>query len=184
MRADLAIRRLLKCDFRSVLDIGSGGDHADLFRLHRKQVTTINLYEADIVGDYLETDLDPFDCIWASHVLEHQPDPNRFLKKCFQGLKAFGLFAVTVPPMKDEVVGGHVNSYNAGTLLYGLILAGFDCSQARVKTYGYNISVIVRKRSFVMPELKMDTGDIETLSEYFPCHVENGFDGRIEELNW
>lgn len=174
----------MEYDFRSVLDIGSGGGHAEIFRQHGKDVTTVNLYDADYVGDYLELELGTFDCIWASHVLEHQPNPNLFLKKCFRDLNTDGILAVTVPPLKHEIVGGHVTLWNAGLLLYQLIIAGFDCSKSRVKTYGYNISVIVRKRPVTLPKLKMDFGDIETLAPFFPMPVVNGFDGRIEELNW
>lgn len=182
--ADLAIEKLLAWDFTTVLDIGAGGSHADTFRSNGKHVTTLNLYDADIVGDYCATILPQFDCIWASHVLEHQPNPNRFLTKCFRDLKDNGILAVTVPPLKHNVVGGHVNLYNAGLLLYQLILAGFDCSLASVKTYGYNISVLVKKRSFEMPALKMDDGDLEVLAPYFPFPVDRMFDGRISEVNW
>lgn len=174
----------MECDFRSVLDIGSGGGHAEVFRKHGKEVTTVNLYEADYVGDYNEMELGTFDCLWASHVLEHQPNPNLFLKKCFRDLNENGWLAVTVPPLKHEIVGGHVTLWNAGLLLYQLILAGFDCSKANVKTYGYNISVIVRKKHLSLPTLRMDFGDIETLAPYFPIPVRNSFDGRILEVNW
>lgn len=182
--AALALEKLLTWDFHSVLDVGAGGTHADTFSSHGKDVTTINLYNADIVGDYCSTILPQFDCIWASHVLEHQPNPNRFLRKCFRDLKDDGILAVTVPPRKDEIVGGHVSLWNAGLLLYHLILAGFNCKNASVKTYGYNISVLVRKSPFTLPPLKMDFGDIETLSPFFPIKVVNGFNGNIQEANW
>ena len=106
------------------------------------------------------------------------------MKKCFDDIDEGGIFAVTVPPLKHEIVGGHVTLWNAGLLLYQLILAGFDCSSASVKTYGYNISVIVRKKAATLPRLRMDFGDIEALSHYFPFPVANGFDGRILEVNW
>jgi SAM-dependent methyltransferase len=170
-------------DFHSVLDVGSGGVHADILRDAGKDVTTINLYDADIVGNYLHYDF-KVDCIWASHVLEHQPNPNLFLQKCFRDLNDDGILAITVPPLKHDIVGGHVTLWNAGILLYQLILAGFNCVKASVKTYDYNISVIVRKRPFDMPELKMDFGDIETLNPYFPMLAYNGFNGEIKELNW
>lgn len=173
-------------DFRTVLDIGSGGNHATIFTDAGKDVVTNNLYDADYVGDYLCLGLGKFDCIWASHVLEHQPNPNLFLKKCFNELNDNGILAITVPPLKNEIVGGHVTLWNAGILLYQLILAGFNCIDASIKTYGYNISVIVRKKPFVMPELKMDSGDIETLTPYFPIPMKGHdmFNGDIKEINW
>lgn len=184
-----AIKKVLTLDFTTVLDIGSGGgDHADRFRNEGKQVTTIDLRskKADYQADYLKfkVKLKPFDCVWASHVLEHQPNPNQFLKKCFSDLKDGGILAVTVPPLKHEIVGGHVTLWNAGLLLYHLILAGFDCRDAMVKAYGYNISVIVRKVKADLPELMMDCGDIEKLKEFFPFNAYHGFEGRISEVNW
>ena len=171
-------------DFHSVLDIGSGGVHANIFRAHGKDVTTINLHDADHVGDYLKVNLGRFDCLWASHVLEHQRNPGDFLEKCYRDLHHNGILAITVPPLKHEIVGGHVTLWNAGLLLYQLILAGFDCTQASVKTYGYNISVIVRKKKAHLPKLKMDNGDINAIKRYFPIPVHESFDGRIEEVNW
>lgn len=126
----------------------------------------------------------PFDAIWCCHVLEHQRNVGAFLEKCFADLKDGGWLAVTVPPRKDEIVGGHLTLWNAGLLLYNLILAGFDCSGASVKTYGYNVSVIVRKRRANLPALKMDCGDIESLAEFFPMPVEQGFSGLIGGINW
>lgn len=186
MNAELALNACLGLRVGSVLDIGCGdGRHASRFRSAGFNVTTISLQAgADIVGDYLKADCGRFDLVWASHVLEHQPNPGLFLKKCLADLHDGGWLCVTVPPMKGEIVGGHVTLWNAGLLLYNLILAGFDCREARVKTYGYNITVLVQKREAKLPRLAMDFGDIEALSEFFPMPVCNGFDGHIAELNW
>jgi SAM-dependent methyltransferase len=181
INGDQALEKLLSLPFSTVLDLGAGeGFHSTIFKQEQKIVTAVT-YED---GDYLDKEFDGFDCIWASHVLEHQPNPNLFLKKCFKDLNPNGILAVTVPPLKSEVVGGHITLWNAGVLLYHLILAGFNCVNASVKTYGYNISVIVRKDPVELPKLKMDFGDIETLSAYFPMLAYNGFNGEIEELNW
>lgn len=186
--AGIAFDRCLELpDVATILDIGSGdGEHARAFRAAGKKVTTISLRQpADLIGDYMEmTELDQFDLIWASHVLEHQRNPGVFLEKCRRHLKPGGWLAVTVPPLKHEIVGGHVGLYNAGILLYHLILAGFDCSKAAVRTYGYNISVIVRNVPATLPMLSHDCGDIERLAHLFPLPVKQGFDGAIKELNW
>jgi hypothetical protein len=71
-----------------------------------------------------------------------------------------------------------------GLLLYNLIIAGFDCSEASVKTYNYNCSVIVKKKPATLPKLRYDTGDIERLSQFFPFDARQGFNGQILELNW
>jgi len=174
----------------TVLDVGSGaGLHADYLRGNGKAVETVSFIPpADYVGDFMQLDIaERFDCVWASHVLEHQLDANAFLRKCKSNLKPGGVFAVTVPPMKPFIVGGHVSLWNAGLLLYNLIMAGFDCSQAKVKTYGYNISVIVQNGDVpqeVFDSLHRDTGDIEKLADYFPMPVAQGFNGHIQAVNW
>jgi len=166
-------------EFSSVLDIGSGsGSHATHFRNLSKQVTTVDIAPpADIVCDYMDTEVGVHDLVWASHVLEHQPNPNLFLKKCFNDCGRY--FAVTVPPLKHEIVGGHLTLWNAGLLLYNMILAGWDCSDAEVMSYGYNISVVVAKKKAELPNLRMDHGDIELLAPFFPFDVEQGFNGNI-----
>jgi SAM-dependent methyltransferase len=187
MGSSAAFDRLMALpDVVTVLDIGSGGgQHAKMMRAAGKKVTTISLIPpADYIGDYLSFPGDGFDAIWASHVLEHQPNVGAFLKKCFADLRDDGVFAVTVPPLKHAVVGGHLNLFNAGTLLYNLVVAGFDCSKARVGTYGYNISVIVRKRLADLPNLMFDAGDINKLAHFFPRPVGEGFDGQSYTANW
>ena len=170
----------------TVLDIGSGkGKHAKLFRKHGLEVTTIDLQKADVQADYMDwRSPEPFDCIWASHVLEHQRNPGLFLEKCRWDLKKDGILAITVPPRKDEIVGGHVTLWNAGLLLYNLVLAGFDCSKSSVLTEGYNVSVVVRKSPIKLPVLTCDHGDIDRLSEFFPIPLKEGFNGHIGSVNW
>jgi SAM-dependent methyltransferase len=192
-----ALVRLLEYqDVRSVLDIGSGaGSQAKILRDADRAVVTNSLCPpADLVGNYLAFAFTgvKFDAIWASHVLEHQPNVNRFLRKCFSDLRDDGVLAVTVPPPKHEIVGGHLSLWNAGLLLYHLIVAGFDCSKARVSEpyengpgYDkYNVSVIVRKVKATLPPLVFDGGDIEALAEFFPLPVTHGFDGRLPPINW
>lgn len=166
-----------------LLDIGCGrGDHAQGFRAAGFDVTTIGYtnqgFEPDWQGDYADyTPTKSFHFIWASHVLEHQPNPGAFLRKAFSELYPGGTLAVTVPPPKTQLVGGHVSLWTPGLLIYHLVLAGFDCSQAAVKTYGYNISVVVRKERALLPALEMDAGDIERLAQFFPIPVQQDCDG-------
>jgi SAM-dependent methyltransferase len=176
-------------DVATVLDIGSGtGAHATLMRAAGKHVTTVSLRQpADIVGNYLEQDWpQPFDAIWASAVLEHQPDPGLFLRRCRQNLRAGGVLAVTVPPSKNAIVGGHLTLWNSGLLLYQMIVAGFDCRAARVSGLydSYSLSVIVRNEAADLPPLAYDTGDIEALARFFPLPVVHGFDGRLPAVRW
>ena len=191
MFGDEAARKLVKdYSFNTLLDIGSGPKSAAylLFTDNGKTVTRQDInpdYQPDLLGDFNNLATDKlYDCIWCSHVLEHQLNVNHFLTKIFHTLKESGVLAITVPPRKDEIVGGHVTLWNAGLLLYNLILAGFDCKNAAVKSYGYNISVIVEKKTAILPNLNYDTGDINALNEFFPLGVYEGFDGNIQELNW
>lgn len=65
-----------------------------------------------------------------------------------------------------------------------MILAGFDCREASVKTYGYNVSVIVRKKRAELPALWCDCGDLELLAEFFSVAMRQGVDGRLGCVNW
>jgi SAM-dependent methyltransferase len=184
--------------FDTVLDIGSGeGKHSDVFKNYNKAVTSIDYGRSIyfekrdgnhncIFGDYYTYEFDEkFDAIWASHVLEHQPNPNLFLKKIHSDLKEGGILAITIPPLKHEIVGGHVTLWNAGLLLYQLVLAGFNCKNVSVKSYGYNISIVLKKESITSyPELHFDSGDIKKMLHFFPDNFSEPFNGDIKLLNW
>ena len=94
--------------------------------------------------------------------------------------------------MKNTIVGGHVSIWNAGLVLYRLILAGCDCRDAAILRYGYNISVIVQKKSIhVLDKVNYDKGDIRTLAPYWPQSIkmrhkeyDDAFYGWITRLNW
>lgn len=127
-----------------------------------------------------------FDGIWCAHVLEHQMNIGAFLENLRHDLRPGGVLAITVPPLKHEIVGGHVSLWNEGLLIYNLVLAGFDCRDAQVGVYGYNISVIVDRVDAKLPPLKHDRGDIEALAELFPhsLHVYQGFPGNFGSIGW
>jgi SAM-dependent methyltransferase len=187
MWAGQALRRFM-LDYpamKTVLDVGSGtGEHAALMRKAGYEVEEIDWNQGD---DYNKTTWPvPFDGIWCSHVLEHQLNVNSFLKKMFRDLKDDGILCVTVPPAKHEIVGGHVTLWNQGLLLYNLILAGFDCSEARVSPLygGYNLSVIVKKKKAELPRLNYDHGDIEKLSAFWPFPASQGFNGTNINVRW
>ena len=95
-----------------------------------------------------------------------------------------GIICITVPPLQDLIVGGHLTLWNAGLLLYQMVFNGLDCSDASICTHGYNISVIVKKRLRKDINLDYDNGDIKALKAFFPAFVEEPFDGKIESWNW
>ncbi len=191
--ADKALQAVLeKYQFQTVLDIGCGqGLHSNIFREHLKTVIGIDASThwgvPDILAEFMSYEFsEPFDLVWCSHVLEHQVNVQAFLRKIYATLKPGGILAVTVPPRKPNIVGGHVSIWNAGLLLYNFILAGFDCRNAMILQYDYNISIVVRKSYASLPPLRMDAGDIELLAPYFP-HALNAvqdFSGDISEMQW
>lgn len=184
------IEKCKKHNLSHILDIGAGfpSYHANDMRSCGLTVITNDFFpENDLVGDY--NSLPPlqqqFDGIWCSHTLEHQQNVGMFLSRIHSDVKEGGLVCITVPPAKSMIVGGHVSLWNAGLLLYNLILAKFDCSQASVLTYDYNISVIVTKKTITLPKLTFDSPDIDTLKLFFPSELrKSSFDGNIKQLNW
>lgn len=204
MLAKCAINTLIKYySFNSVVDIGSGqGLHANIFLKHGKDVTLVdygispyfkkakNDFEnlKFIRGDFNTIEFEEkFDLVWASHILEHQRNIGLFLDKIKNICKDDGgIISITVPPAKDNIVGGHLTIWNAGLLIYNLVLTGLDCSQISIKQEDYNISIILIKKQFDLPKnLAYDRGDIQKLSKYFPKEFNyHGFDGKIMEYNW
>lgn len=208
VKANYAVQKLLKeYQFDTVLDVGAGsGDHSAIFVKHGKSVTLLDKGSSVyfkrsfnqsefVVSDFL--DFRPeckFDLVWCCHVLEHQTEPMRFIKLLLDCVKDGGLLCITVPPPKKDIVSGHVTMWNAGLLLYWLVLAGADCRGARVASSGYNISVILTKDliSHRLPDLDMDQGDIEKISKYLPRELKYGknsngdlsFSGEILSINW
>lgn len=186
MLSDQALGRFIALRPKRVLDIGSGtGEHAAAMREAGLNVTTIDLgNDADLRGDYLLIDAGKFDGIWCSHVLEHCLNVNAFLVKMRHDLEPDGILAITVPPLRYRLVGGHINLFTEGTLVYNLVLAGFDCSKASVGVYGYNLSVVVRNNAAQLPTLFYDKGDIELLYQYFPWYVEQGIGSKLGSVRW
>jgi len=183
MFALAAFQKLLRdYEWQTVLDVGCGpGEHADGFDRAGKTVTRNDLR---LDGAYQHRLFDPHDAVWCSHVLEHALNTHDFLCKLALDCREGGVLAITVPPLKPEIVGGHVSLWNAGLLLYRMALAGIDCKEAAVRTYDYNVSVIVRKRTFTVPRLAYDSGDVTTLAPWLPSCLNEGTSGVINSWNW
>jgi SAM-dependent methyltransferase len=189
IRAKPALKYVFKyMNFDTVLDVGCGhGVHSTIFKEAGKKVTSTDystLYPGTIIGLYNNLEFQTHDLTWASHVLEHQPDPHQFLKKMRNETKEGGWTCITVPPLKHSIVGGHVSLWNAGLLMYHLVLAGFNCKDAKIHQQDYNISIIARAESFLLPELNYDSGDVDTLAPWLPAFCKEGFNGDIKEWNW
>lgn len=197
---------LLQKQFATVLDVGAGKLEATSAFIDNDKTVDIcdfddGLYysatEVDktrinqlYIGDFLQLQFEKeYDAVWCAHVLEHQLNPNLFLKKLFSLVKEDGYLTVIIPPRKPIIVGGHVSIWNAGLLLYHLIHAGFDCRDAIVRQYDYNIGVIIQKRTIKdFPHIHYDRGDLIKLKNYFPIVLQkqietDSFNGDIIKIN-
>ena len=205
MRGYEILKKFLNLNYNTVLDIGAGEmihtnefikkgktidicDYGNSIYFENKNNEILKNVRKSYIGDFNDIPFDnTYDAIWCSHILEHQVNPNMFLKKIKSLLKKDGYFGIVVPPRKPFIVGGHVTLWNAGLLLYNLVLAGFDCSkECYIKQYDYNIGIIIRNVDIEsLPEdLSMDKGDIEKLAKYFPFEVSHNFNGDIMIFNW
>ena len=192
---------LLTKEFKTVLDVGAGKleaveeflqagktvdvcDFSDSFYLQNSTLDISELNEFH-TGDFNEIDIDrTYDAVWCSHVLEHQLNPNMFLKRLHSKVKEGGYLAIVIPPRKPFIVGGHVSMWNGGLLLYHLILSGLDCCDAQLLQYDYNIGVVVKKKTIKsFPKIKYDIGDLHLLSKYFPMDICEGFNGDVMQIN-
>mgnify|MGYP003656675492 CR=1 FL=1 len=169
VRAIQCLVRLIRdYEFNNVLDIGTGFKrHATIFEKFGKKVITCDFgkqYDPDFLGDFIELDNqfpdNYYDCIWASHVLEHQPNASLFLSQAKKKLKDGGILAITVPPLKHQIVGGHVSLWNLGLLFYNLVCVGFDCRNAIGGFYDYDVSIITKKQDIGWDEEKLKQLDL------------------------
>lgn len=197
-RGKKIIDKLLEKEFQNVLDVGSGKKEcANFLKSLGKTVKTngyskgINfLDDYDFSGDFNSISINQkFDAVICSHVLEHQLNPHNFLKKVVSCTNEGGYITIIVPPRKPFIIGGHVSIWNAGLVLYHLILAGVDCSrECHIKQYDYNIGIIVKNVPIsddIKNNISFDGGDIDNiLKKYFPIPAHDGFNGDIMELNW
>lgn len=172
-------------EFKSVLDLGAGeGIQSRFFQKNGKKVTAIvgdktsnfkkeNFDNINLVfKDFLKyTPTEKFDCIWASHILEHQFNIGLFLDKTYNSLKDNGILALTVPPREILAGGGHLYYFSPGNLIYHLLCHGFDLRNMRLKEYGYNLSIICHKRPNFIPPQASFAEAIKTFENYLPAYV-------------
>lgn len=205
-----AAERVINFAKGTVLDIGCGlGIQGKLFADYGLEVTGLSVkrYDGVLLENVIEADFmswqtkEQFDVVWMSHMLEHIRNIEECLLKVKAVVKEGGCLAITVPASEKEITLTHIHSFNAGRLLRYLIGAGFDCKNAEILVYGYNLSVIIPKVSFIPgdTDLWISEAAIEgykaqqRLFEYFPKGIEiktsswggdSYFNGDIMELNW
>ena len=173
----------LKADSRVCL---IGGTPEEYKALSDYSVTTHSYAATGVKYEAAPQRPEMYDGIYCAHTLEHMRNVGSALDKMYSELKDNGLLCLVVPPAKHNIVGGHLTLWNAGLLVYNLIRAHFDCSKAAIRTYDYNVAILVRKRRADYDErtLKEDNGDIETLAPYFPVPAHQDMDGRWAVHSW
>lgn len=206
LRAKYVIDRFLK-EARKLesnerfLDIGCGsGAHtkhvslSGIFKeIHCIDYSNAHRHDGHITGDYLNHKTDEkYDAIWTSHTLEHIRNPGLFLDKIHNDLKEGGLLGICVPPLKSAITVGHVTLWTPGLLLHNLVQSGFDCSDVLLKQQGYNIGVVLRKRT--CPTVRSFAPNVDASARPFlPAQLSwfqnqrTGiwyFRGNIESINW
>jgi SAM-dependent methyltransferase len=191
-----AVDKLLKdYSFRSILDIGCGAEleHSLKFAEFGKDVTSVDLlplsnsvdkpdninFVNQNIFDFIELG-EKFECVWSSHCLEHLESPIPFLRLLKKVTNPDSIICITVPPLKHNIVSEHISLWNGGLLIYCLVLAGYDCSDIVLKKYGYNISVILKRK-----DIEVKTSNINELSKFFPEKYNYfNFNGDIDSINW
>lgn len=190
---------LTEFEFASVLDIGSGpGTTARAFKFLGLDVQAVEItvdHGQDVVGDYVTTAMGrQFDLVWCSHVVEHQRNLGMFLDKVFNDTHDNGVVAITVPSALSPLIVGHAAIFTPLLLLYHMVLAGFDCREARLKCYDWQFTVIVKRRpngirpsNVAATHFSFDAPNYyPELREWFPVSIgDNGHAwGEIDAIAW
>ena len=159
------VELLTSYKFQTVLDVGSGsGKHSKIFKMARKTVFSIDKFEdhADSKADILEFETsEKFDCIFCSHVVEHQRNCGLFLDKLYSLLKDDGILCI-IGPCHDPntLIEGHLKTWTTAIALQNLVLAGFDCSHAFI--YQFHETGIICKKA---PAFTVTTASYKFLNQ-------------------
>jgi len=172
---DLVIRNGIEaalrvvCDIKnpkSLIDVGAGGDHHHVIDFKRK-----------------------FQIVYASNVLEHSRNVGNFIEKLFDICEDDGYVAIMVPrPHLNRLLSGHITTWSTATLVYNIVAAGYDCSQAKVCNGVMEKSILVQKRPIRNdPAFVYRTGvvdDVTQQSKFFPWDVRHKGAGWLPSVNW
>lgn len=182
-------------NFESLIDVGSGGDnHQRFFQQYCDDVFTNDFDESlkgqNYPGDFMQINFErKFQVVYASNVVEHSRNVGAFIEKLFSICEDDGFVAIMVPrPHLNKLLSGHITTWSTSTLIYNIVAAGFDCSQAKVCNGVYEKSVIVQKRPIANdPDFVYRTSvvdDVGKLSKFFPWPVTHRGAGILPSVNW
>lgn len=77
--------------------------------------------------------------------VQKQDDLRRYLVALRECVAPGAPIALAVPNAHHELVDDHVHLFTAGTLIYALVRAGWNCKEARVDYDGRFLNVLVRR---------------------------------------
>lgn len=83
--------------------------------------------------------------------LQKQPNLFNYLVSLRNAVVEEGPVALVVPNAHHELVDDHINLFTAGTLIYNLVRAGWDCSQANVWFDKRFINITMRRQDTPEP---------------------------------
>lgn len=196
---------LIRCTdhikFKSVFDVGCGKGGAALYFANQgKEVTAITIgeefhsyrqdwfdaFNIDVeIGDFSKHKTDKkYDAVWMSHSLEHTQYPGQFLKNAWNMLNDDGWLFVLVPPYNHLLTSGHFSTgWNMGTLMYNLLISGFDIKNAHYVRYGSNLCAFIQKAdASIEPDTYVsidDSKDSWPVPVYHHASLED-----IYQINW
>lgn len=212
MQGILDLLHYLPEGIEQILDIGYGKGQIPFFLYNRGYKVTsiglelesygisikdvknkgINLIEADM--EKMPFPDESFDCVVASHVLEHVYNFGNAVDEARRVLRRGGVFVVFIPRYTDYVCAGHVNTgWNLGQLIYVLCTMGFDVRKGEFVEYKGSLCAMVKKDDSGLPGLRGDRGDIQILhdSGKLPFIIEehdqerDGFESKgLKAVNW
>lgn len=121
-------------------------------------------------------DVEPVDMLWTSMTIEHCPNVGLFFEACRKALKPNGVLAIVAPTDRNDImIDGHLNFWTPAHLIYNLVVAGWDCSEAKWYTKDRDIGLLVRRKDRPEIALRYDNPDLKTLEPYFPCPLIHRF---------
>lgn len=181
--------------FDSLIDVGSGGDnHKRFFQKFCDNVYTNDFDETlegqNYPGDFMQIEFDrKFQVVYASNVLEHSRNVGLFIEKLFAICEDDGWVSIMVPrPHLNRLLSGHITTWTTSTLIYNIVMCGFDCSNAKVCNGVYEKSVLVQKRPIKNdPDFVYRSGvvdDVGKLAKFFPWPVSHKGAGILPSVHW
>lgn len=186
-RIDL-LRHALSQAPETVLDLGVGdGAHAKAFIAQGATVTGVDVKDAphehahythsQTPVEFLTPadDAESYDMVWSSHLLQLLPNVQAFLVQMEAFLKEDGWLYLAVPcNTQERFHTGHLTLWTPALLVYNLICAGWDCSDALWYTSYDTIGLCVRKKR--IEDMSWRTGTTEELvhlNEYSPLTMKH-----------